>query len=88
MALLILTDQNESALSSLLHISYDEIVRATRNFNECNKLGEGSFGTVFYAEINMSHYAVKQMKQNEHMGFQTKEIARADQMKELRALVR
>ena len=67
---------------------YEEIVKATRDFDECCKLGEGSFGTVYHAMINMSHYAVKCMKKNEYMGYETMEIARTDQLKELRALVR
>ncbi|XP_033624094.1 uncharacterized protein LOC117287551 [Asterias rubens] len=80
--------QNTSALSSLIHMHYEEIVKATRDFDECCKLGEGSFGTVYHAMINMSHYAVKCMKKNEYMGYETMEIARTDQLKELRALVR
>ncbi len=80
--------ETQTALSSLLHMSFEEIRKATRDFDDCCKLGEGSFGTVYHSMINMSHYAVKCMKKNDYMGLQTAEIARADQLKELRALVR
>ncbi|XP_038067818.1 serine/threonine-protein kinase par-1-like isoform X2 [Patiria miniata] len=79
--------QDQSALSLTIHIPYDDIVKATNNFNGTYRLGEGAFGTVYHAVINLTNYAVKRMKQNEHMGFETNKIARADQMKELRALV-
>ncbi|XP_022098819.1 uncharacterized protein LOC110983679 isoform X1 [Acanthaster planci] len=79
--------QDKSALSLTIHIPYNDIVKATNNFDGTYKLGEGSFGTVYHAVINLIHYAVKRMKQNEYMGLETNKIARADQMKELRALV-
>jgi chitin elicitor receptor kinase 1 len=32
--------------------SYEELANATNNFNMANKIGQGGFGEVFYAELN------------------------------------
>ena len=35
-----------------LEYSYEELAKATDNFNLAKKIGEGGFGSVYYAEIN------------------------------------
>jgi chitin elicitor receptor kinase 1 len=32
--------------------SYEELANATNNFNMANKIGQGGFGEVYYAELN------------------------------------
>ncbi|PNX93941.1 lysM receptor kinase, partial [Trifolium pratense] len=41
--------------------SYEELANATNNFNMANKIGQGGFGEVFYAELNGEKAAVKKM---------------------------
>ncbi|XP_045829883.1 lysM domain receptor-like kinase 3 isoform X3 [Trifolium pratense] len=45
-----------------LEFSYEELSVATNNFSEDNKIGEGGFGEVFYAELRGQIAAVKKMK--------------------------
>nr|WIL59888.1 nodulation protein [Melilotus officinalis] len=41
--------------------SYDELANATNDFNLANKIGQGGFGEVFYAELNGEKAAIKKM---------------------------
>nr|XP_007141618.1 hypothetical protein PHAVU_008G211200g [Phaseolus vulgaris]ESW13612.1 hypothetical protein PHAVU_008G211200g [Phaseolus vulgaris] len=41
--------------------SYEELANATNNFNLANKIGQGGFGEVYYAELNGEKVAVKKM---------------------------
>ncbi|WJX59072.1 hypothetical protein P8452_44452 [Trifolium repens] len=41
--------------------SYEELANATNNFNMANKIGQGGFGEVFYAELNGEKAAIKKM---------------------------
>ena len=34
-----------------MEFSYQELAKATNNFNLDNKIGQGGFGAVFYAEL-------------------------------------
>lgn len=34
-----------------LEFSYEELAKATNDFSMANKIGEGGFGAVFYAEL-------------------------------------
>lgn len=34
-----------------VEFSYEELAKATDNFNLANKIGEGGFGSVYYAEL-------------------------------------
>ncbi|KAK2377406.1 lysM domain receptor kinase [Trifolium repens] len=45
-----------------LEFSYQELCVATNNFSVDNKIGEGGFGEVFYAEMRGQISAVKKMK--------------------------
>ncbi|GBG77683.1 hypothetical protein CBR_g24129 [Chara braunii] len=49
--------------------SLAELVEATVNFNEGNKLGEGGFGSVYKGKLKNDHQiAVKRLKQYSHQG--------------------
>ncbi|XP_027939253.1 lysM domain receptor-like kinase 3 isoform X2 [Vigna unguiculata] len=41
--------------------SYEELANATNNFSLANKIGQGGFGKVYYAELNGEKAAVKKM---------------------------
>ncbi|XP_038888041.1 lysM domain receptor-like kinase 3 [Benincasa hispida] len=41
--------------------SYEELARATDNFSLANKIGEGGFGSVYYAELRGEKAAIKKM---------------------------
>ncbi|GLT28237.1 hypothetical protein SLA2020_031860 [Shorea laevis] len=45
-----------------VEFSYDELANATDNFNVANKIGEGGFGSVYYAEIRGEKAAIKKME--------------------------
>ncbi|XP_033106530.1 serine/threonine-protein kinase pelle-like [Anneissia japonica] len=75
------------ALNYLNSFRYDKIAYATENFSDKYKRGEGAFGTVYYATIDLSDFAVKKMKKSE-MGYDAEKFASADQLKEIPALVR
>ncbi|KAK7300373.1 hypothetical protein RJT34_11217 [Clitoria ternatea] len=42
--------------------SYEELANATNNFSLENKIGQGGFGEVYYAELNGEKAAIKKMK--------------------------
>ncbi|KAB1201538.1 Chitin elicitor receptor kinase 1 [Morella rubra] len=44
-----------------VEFSYEELVEATNNFNVANKIGQGGFGTVYYAELRGEKAAIKKM---------------------------
>ncbi|XP_071816129.1 uncharacterized protein [Apostichopus japonicus] len=72
--------------NTTLHMDYDVIKKATNNFDEKNKLGEGSFGKVYLADINQTKYAVKVLLQNDKLQVAFHNNHRSDQSKELSAL--
>ncbi|XP_027331190.1 lysM domain receptor-like kinase 3 isoform X2 [Abrus precatorius] len=41
--------------------SYEELANATNNFSMANKIGQGGFGEVYYAELNGERAAIKKM---------------------------
>ncbi|CAK9316204.1 unnamed protein product [Citrullus colocynthis] len=41
--------------------SYEELAKATDNFSLANKIGEGGFGSVYYAELRGEKAAIKKM---------------------------
>ncbi|KAK7320523.1 hypothetical protein VNO77_30072 [Canavalia gladiata] len=41
--------------------SYEELANATNNFSMANKIGQGGFGEVYYAELNGEKAAIKKM---------------------------
>uniref|UniRef100_A0A1D1YB20 non-specific serine/threonine protein kinase n=1 Tax=Anthurium amnicola TaxID=1678845 RepID=A0A1D1YB20_9ARAE len=45
----------------MLVFSYKELAKATDNFNMANKIGEGGFGAVYYAELRGEKAAIKKM---------------------------
>ncbi|XP_052177950.1 lysM domain receptor-like kinase 3 [Diospyros lotus] len=44
-----------------LEFSYEELSLATDNFNIANKIGQGGFGSVYYAELRGEKAAIKKM---------------------------
>ncbi|KAL4352977.1 hypothetical protein GQ457_06G027160 [Hibiscus cannabinus] len=44
-----------------VEFSYDELARATDNFSMANKIGEGGFGAVYYANLRGEEAAIKKM---------------------------
>ncbi|XP_074332998.1 chitin elicitor receptor kinase 1-like [Apium graveolens] len=44
-----------------LEFSYNELAEATGNFSLANKIGQGGFGSVYYAELRGEKVAVKKM---------------------------
>ncbi|CAL0317585.1 unnamed protein product [Lupinus luteus] len=44
-----------------LEFSYQELAKATNNFSLDNKIGQGGFGTVYYAELRGEKTAIKKM---------------------------
>ncbi|WCJ37522.1 chitin elicitor receptor kinase 1 [Euphorbia peplus] len=44
-----------------VEFSYEELAQATDNFNIANKIGQGGFGAVYYAELRGEKAAIKKM---------------------------
>ncbi|GKV46413.1 hypothetical protein SLEP1_g53400 [Rubroshorea leprosula] len=44
-----------------VEFSYEELAKATDNFSMANKIGEGGFGAVYYAELRGEKAAIKKM---------------------------
>ncbi|XP_052302687.1 lysM domain receptor-like kinase 3 isoform X3 [Populus trichocarpa] len=44
-----------------VEFSYEELAKATDDFSFANKIGEGGFGTVYYAELRGEKAAIKKM---------------------------
>ncbi|XP_068335241.1 lysM domain receptor-like kinase 3 isoform X1 [Pyrus communis] len=44
-----------------VEFSYEELARATDNFSLANKIGQGGFGVVYYAELRGEKAAIKKM---------------------------
>ncbi|KAB2614269.1 chitin elicitor receptor kinase 1-like [Pyrus ussuriensis x Pyrus communis] len=44
-----------------VEFSYEELARATDNFSLANKIGQGGFGAVYYAELRGEKAAIKKM---------------------------
>ncbi|XP_068656112.1 chitin elicitor receptor kinase 1-like [Aristolochia californica] len=44
-----------------LEFSYEELARATNDFSLANKIGQGGFGAVYYAELRGEKAAIKKM---------------------------
>ncbi|XP_057754479.1 lysM domain receptor-like kinase 3 isoform X1 [Arachis stenosperma] len=44
-----------------VEFSYEELATATNNFNLANKIGQGGFGAVYYAELRGEKAAIKKM---------------------------
>ncbi|KAL6136933.1 hypothetical protein ACLB2K_062228 [Fragaria x ananassa] len=44
-----------------VEFSYEELSRATDNFSLANKIGQGGFGAVYYAELRCEKAAIKKM---------------------------
>ncbi|KAK4275993.1 hypothetical protein QN277_018997 [Acacia crassicarpa] len=52
-----------------VEFSYEELALATHNFSMANKIGEGGFGAVYYAELRGEKAAVKKMKSEDTKEF-------------------
>ncbi|TKY57027.1 Chitin elicitor receptor kinase 1 [Spatholobus suberectus] len=48
-------------LEKSAEFSYEELANATNNFSLANKIGQGGFGEVYYAELNGEKAAIKKM---------------------------
>ncbi|KAG0498396.1 hypothetical protein HPP92_003087 [Vanilla planifolia] len=49
------------AIDKSMEFSYEELAKATNNFDVANKIGEGGFGAVYYAELRGEKAAIKKM---------------------------
>ncbi|KAM3290496.1 lysM domain receptor-like kinase 3 isoform X1 [Capsicum chacoense] len=49
------------AIDKSVEFSYKELARSTNGFSVSNKIGEGGFGAVYYAELRGKATAIKQM---------------------------
>ncbi|CAL0335177.1 unnamed protein product [Lupinus luteus] len=49
------------SMDKLIDFSYEELASATDNFSLANKIGEGGFGIVYYAELRREKAAIKKM---------------------------
>ncbi|BAT80971.1 hypothetical protein LR48_Vigan07g045300 [Vigna angularis] len=52
---------NTIRVDNSAEFSYEELANATNNFSLANKIGQGGFGEVYYAELNGEKAAVKKM---------------------------
>ncbi|KAI9095356.1 hypothetical protein K1719_026390 [Acacia pycnantha] len=52
-----------------MEFSYQEIAKATNNFSSDNKIGQGGFGVVYYAELRGEKTAIKKMDIKASQGF-------------------
>ncbi|KAK9155568.1 hypothetical protein Sjap_003048 [Stephania japonica] len=48
-------------LDKSVEFSYDELAKATNDFNGSNRIGQGGFGAVYYAELRGEKAAIKKM---------------------------
>ncbi|XP_057961012.1 chitin elicitor receptor kinase 1-like [Malania oleifera] len=48
-------------VSKSVEYSYEELAKATNDFSMANKIGEGGFGCVYYAELRGERAAIKKM---------------------------
>ncbi|KAK9133245.1 hypothetical protein Scep_012773 [Stephania cephalantha] len=44
-----------------VEFSYEELAKATNDFNDSNRIGQGGFGAVYYAELRGEKAAIKKM---------------------------
>ncbi|KAJ7557203.1 hypothetical protein O6H91_05G116500 [Diphasiastrum complanatum] len=52
---------SDFAVDKSVEFSYEELAAATSNFSIANKIGEGGYGSVYYAELRGQKVAVKRM---------------------------
>ncbi|KAL3509847.1 hypothetical protein ACH5RR_029248 [Cinchona calisaya] len=52
-----------------VEFSYEELAKATNDFSLANKIGEGGFGSVYYAELRGEKAAIKKMEMQETREF-------------------
>ncbi|KAL9263442.1 LysM domain receptor-like kinase 3-like protein [Drosera capensis] len=57
------------AVERSVEFTYKELAQATNNFSASNKIGEGGFGWVFFAELRGQKAAVKKMKMKASKSF-------------------
>ncbi|GBG71568.1 lysin motif receptor-like kinase (LysM-RLK) [Chara braunii] len=55
----------------LIVFPYKELLKATGRFNEVNKIGEGAYGSVYYARVRGRDAAVKRLKSVKEKEFQS-----------------
>ncbi|KAM1010237.1 hypothetical protein ACFX2I_045671 [Malus domestica] len=53
--------QTGISVDKSVEFSYEELARATDNFSLANKIGQGGFGAVYYAELRGEKAAIKKM---------------------------
>ncbi|KAM0011248.1 putative protein kinase RLK-Pelle-LysM family [Helianthus debilis subsp. tardiflorus] len=74
--------RKKSAQAQLMHVqginidisvefSYEELSAATQDFSLANKIGQGGFGAVYYAELRGEKVAIKKMDMQASRQFQT-----------------
>lgn len=55
------TMSSELTIDKAVEFSYEELAAATGNFSDCQKIGEGGYGSVYYGFIQGQKLAVKRM---------------------------
>ncbi|KAB5527647.1 hypothetical protein DKX38_021494 [Salix brachista] len=56
-------------VNKTVEYSYEELSKATDDFSLANKIGEGGFGTVYYAELRDEKAAIKKMNVQDSVEF-------------------
>ncbi|KAL4628300.1 hypothetical protein ACB092_05G227200 [Castanea dentata] len=54
-----------------VEFSYEELAKATKGFSQDNKIGQGGFGSVYYAELRGEKAAIKKMDMQASKEFKT-----------------
>ncbi|XP_028753008.1 lysM domain receptor-like kinase 3 isoform X2 [Neltuma alba] len=63
------TNNNGLTVDKSVEFSYEELAQATNNFCLANKIGQGGFGAVYYAELRGEKAAIKMMESQKSKQF-------------------
>ncbi|KAK4275997.1 hypothetical protein QN277_019000 [Acacia crassicarpa] len=63
------TSNTTTSVDKSVEFSYEELAQATNNFCTANKIGQGGFGAVYYAELRGEKAAIKMMESQKSKEF-------------------